>query len=76
MVEIAGAIGRVSDLPVMVQSNAGLPELRDGVAVYTETPKQMAGYCKGLVEAGVRIIGGCCGTGPDHISAMADELNA
>jgi 5-methyltetrahydrofolate--homocysteine methyltransferase len=74
MVEIAGALGRVSDLPVMVQSNAGLPELREGVAVYTETPQQMAGYCKGLVEAGVSMIGGCCGTGPDHISAMENKL--
>jgi 5-methyltetrahydrofolate--homocysteine methyltransferase len=74
MVEIIREIGKASDLPLMVQSNAGLPVLEDGVAVYTESPEQMAGHCKELVEAGARIIGGCCGTGPGHIDAMARAL--
>ena len=74
IVEIIREIGKASDLPLIVQSNAGLPELEDGVAVYTESPEQMAGHCKELVEAGARIIGGCCGTGPRHIDAMARVL--
>jgi 5-methyltetrahydrofolate--homocysteine methyltransferase len=58
----------------MVQSNAGIPRLQEGEIVYPETPEFMAERFKILAEIGVNIIGGCCGTGPDHIRALAAAL--
>jgi 5-methyltetrahydrofolate--homocysteine methyltransferase len=73
MVEIAREFKKHSNLPVMIQSNAGLPELKDGKVFYPETPEFMAEKSKGLVELGVEIIGGCCGTTPEHIRALKYE---
>ncbi|MHC4871920.1 MAG: homocysteine S-methyltransferase family protein [Planctomycetota bacterium] len=63
------------DTPILVHANAGLPENKDGVDVFPETPEDMAGQVGALVEAGANIIGGCCGTTPDHISAMKAAVN-
>jgi 5-methyltetrahydrofolate--homocysteine methyltransferase len=57
--------------PILVQPNAGLPVLEGGKTVFRETPEDMAAHVKGLIAAGANIIGGCCGTSPDHIRAMA-----
>jgi 5-methyltetrahydrofolate--homocysteine methyltransferase len=76
MLEIAAEFRRHTRLPVMVQANAGLPELRGGQAVYPETPEFMAERVPKLVELGVAVIGGCCGTTPDHIRAMREALSA
>jgi 5-methyltetrahydrofolate--homocysteine methyltransferase len=62
------------DIPVIIQANAGLPELIDGKTVYRETPEIMASYVNDLVKAGANIIGGCCGTTPAHIKAIAKQL--
>jgi 5-methyltetrahydrofolate--homocysteine methyltransferase len=70
MVEIAREFTKVTDLPILIQANAGLPELRDGSPVYPETPEFMAEKARALVEMGVALIGGCCGTTPDHIRAL------
>ena len=70
MVEIAEEFRRVSDLPILIQSNAGLPELTDGAAVYPESPEFMAEKAAKLVDLGVVVIGGCCGTTPEHIRAF------
>jgi 5-methyltetrahydrofolate--homocysteine methyltransferase len=70
MVEVARAFREVTDAPLIIQSNAGLPELVDGEVVYSESPEMFARRVPDLIEAGVRIIGGCCGTTPDHIRAM------
>ncbi len=59
------------DVPIMVQANAGLPVQVDGVTTFPATPEMMANVVPALVEAGVNIVGGCCGTGPDHIRAIA-----
>ena len=59
-----------STLPVMIQANAGIPELREGIPVYPESPEFMAEKCKELINIGVSIIGGCCGTTPSHINAI------
>ncbi|MCP4755983.1 MAG: methionine synthase [Proteobacteria bacterium] len=64
------------DTPILVHANAGLPEMRDGVDVYPETPEEMAGYIPALMKAGANIIGGCCGTTPDHIRAIKNAVNA
>ncbi len=65
----------VTSLPVMVQPNAGKPRLADGKIVYDETPEQMVKGVKPLLEAGVNIVGACCGTTPDHIRAFRKALD-
>ncbi|MFC1693843.1 homocysteine S-methyltransferase family protein [Candidatus Latescibacterota bacterium] len=67
MIEVAPIMGSATGLPLWIKPNAGIPELVDGVTVYRETPDQMASRIKELIEAGARIIGGCCGTTPEHI---------
>jgi len=58
-------------LPLWVKPNAGLPELENGKAVYKQTPDEFGQHVPPLLEAGVNIIGGCCGTGPEHIRRLA-----
>ena len=70
MVEIARQMTRCSELPLLIQPNAGLPELKDGEVVYGESPEFMAECARELVAAGVAIVGGCCGTTPAHIAAI------
>lgn len=57
--------------PLLAMPNAGMPVLEHGETVFIETPEQMAEMVPRLLEAGALIIGGCCGTGPDHIRAMS-----
>jgi 5-methyltetrahydrofolate--homocysteine methyltransferase len=76
MILIAEEFKKVTDLPVIIQSNAGVPELKEGVPVYPESPEFMAKKCQKLIEAGVSIIGGCCGTTPKHISAMRKVIDS
>jgi len=62
--------------PVLVaKANCGIPEYVDGKIVYSGTPELMAQYARMAADAGARIIGGCCGTTPAHIAAMANALN-
>ncbi len=70
MVEIAGDLALHSSLPLAIQSNAGLPVLRGDEIRYPEDPTFWAGRAAALVDAGVALVGGCCGTGPDHIRAL------
>jgi 5-methyltetrahydrofolate--homocysteine methyltransferase len=75
MVEVVRLIRAVDPAaPVLVHANAGKPQLRDGVTVFPETPGAMAAKVNDLVAAGADIIGGCCGTGPEHIRAIAEVL--
>jgi 5-methyltetrahydrofolate--homocysteine methyltransferase len=65
----------VPDAVLMAKPNAGLPHAEGGDLVYDVTPEVMADYARRFVEeAGVRIFGGCCGSTPDHIAAVADAL--
>jgi len=75
MIEIAGEFAKHSKLPVIIQSNAGVPENRGGEVVYPESPEFMAERIPQLIDLGVKIIGGCCGTGPDHIKAFRDVID-
>jgi 5-methyltetrahydrofolate--homocysteine methyltransferase len=70
MVEIAEDFVRSSSVPVVIQSNAGIPETHGLDLVYPESPEFMAERVGRLVDLGVGIIGGCCGTGPEHIRAF------
>ncbi|HUU45301.1 MAG TPA: homocysteine S-methyltransferase family protein, partial [Acidobacteriota bacterium] len=69
MVEIAAEFRKCTSLPLIIQSNAGLPEMRDGRPTYPETPEFFARGCRRLLDIGVSIVGGCCGTTPEHIAA-------
>ena len=62
------------DLTIVAKSNAGLPHVVDGEAVYDGTPEIMADYAKEVQAAGARFIGACCGSSPDHIHAMSGSL--
>jgi 5-methyltetrahydrofolate--homocysteine methyltransferase len=63
-----------SSIPVMIQANAGVPELIDGKTVFRESPEMMASHVAALIEAGANIIGGCCGTTPAHILEMKKQI--
>ena len=74
MVEIAEQMRAVTDGYLAVHSNAGIPAIVQGRIVYPETPEFMADGFKKLYDLGVNIIGGCCGTGPDHIRELSRTL--
>ena len=61
--------------PILVHANAGLPVNRNGVDVFPDTPAMMADFVPELLAAGADIIGGCCGTTPEHIAAIARALH-
>ena len=63
------------NIPLLVNANAGMPEIKDGKTVYADSPEKMASLVKEVVSSGARIIGGCCGTTPDHIRAMIHEID-
>jgi methionine synthase I (cobalamin-dependent) len=73
-VDICRRLHAASGRAVWIKANAGLPELRDGKAVYTQTAEQFAAYVPALVEAGAGLIGGCCGTTPEFIAAVRRRL--
>jgi len=64
---IAKALASATRLPVMVEPNAGMPQLVRGRTVFPMTPAEMASFIPPILAAGVRIVGGCCGTTPEHI---------
>ncbi len=72
MIDIVREIRRVdTSTPVLIHANAGKPVLIDGETVFSETPEMVASKTKILMDCGANIIGGCCGTTPDHIRAIA-----
>ena len=76
MIEIARAFRQCSDLPLIIQSNAGLPSATNGVLTYDETPAFTADKACELLEIGASIIGGCCGTTPEHIKAIRETVDS
>jgi len=68
MIEIVKEIRALDpNIPVLVHANAGLPVYEDGKTVFPETPSEMATQMEDLVKSGANIVGGCCGTTPEHI---------
>lgn len=74
MTEVARALSQATGKPIWAKPNAGLPQLIDGQTVFAETPEEMVRHLPSLIDAGARIVGGCCGTTPAHIRAFADEV--
>jgi homocysteine S-methyltransferase len=64
----------ISDRPISIMPNAGRPQYTDGRMIYLSTPEYFSVYTKRFIDKGVRMLGGCCGTTPDHISKMANTL--
>jgi 5-methyltetrahydrofolate--homocysteine methyltransferase len=77
MEEVLRQMGKaVPEATLMAKPNAGLPRLVDGQAVYDVTPQVMAEYALRYAELGAKIVGGCCGSTPAHIKAMAAALGS
>lgn len=76
MVEIATRMRAVTDKYLVVQSNAGLPIIKNGETCYLETPEFMAKHYRELAELPINILGGCCGTTDDHIRALVQSVRA
>ncbi len=74
IVELLKRMGRVTDLPLISQPNAGIPIVKDGKTIFPATPEEMAEYVPEILKAGGRIIAGCCGTTPIHIKTMKEKL--
>ncbi|TCK98445.1 5-methyltetrahydrofolate--homocysteine methyltransferase [Natranaerovirga hydrolytica] len=64
-----------SKVPIFIKPNAGLPKMVDGQSVYDMKSDNFAAYCKDLIKVGANIIGGCCGTTPDYIKQLKQELS-
>ena len=75
MVDIVMEMRRYSSKPILVHANAGVPELIHGKTCFRDTPRDMAKKVPELIDAGANIIGGCCGTTPEHIRAIKDEIS-
>lgn len=76
MIKIAQEFKSVTSLPLLIQANAGIPVLKEGKSVYPETPDFFAEKIPALLDAGVSIIGGCCGTTPEHIRLIRKAVDA
>ena len=74
MIEPVKKMAEYAVIPILAKPNAGLPELENGVTVYKTGPEEFAACGKKLVEAGASVLGGCCGTTPDHIRALKDAV--
>jgi 5-methyltetrahydrofolate--homocysteine methyltransferase len=71
MVEIVREIRQTAPgIPILVHANAGMPQNINGIDVFPENPEMMASFVEDLIRAGANIIGGCCGTTPEHIKAI------
>ena len=68
-------LAAVCDVPIIAKPNAGLPDSSSGTPVYNLEPATMGEYAVKLSKAGAKLIGGCCGTGPEHISAISAALS-
>lgn len=75
-IDIARELSEAAEVPVIVQPNAGAPRVVGGETLYPMTPEEMAGFVARIVGCGIAIIGGCCGTTPDHVRAVRDAVDA
>lgn len=73
-VEIVKQVCENTNLPVIVYPNAGIPKLVNGETVFDSSVKEFAEYAKKFVEIGATIVGGCCGSTPEHIKAVAESV--
>src|SRR6201997_3901710 len=74
MLDAMERVRAATSLPLAAQPNAGIPRSVDGRNIYLCSPEYMASYARKFVAAGVRLVGGCCGTTPEHIRVMKSAL--
>ncbi len=74
MLDVIERVRSLTSLPLAAQPNAGMPRSVEGRNIYLCSPEYMASYARKFVAAGVRLIGGCCGTTPEHIRVMKSAL--
>ncbi|HCG76715.1 TPA: hypothetical protein DEW49_02255 [bacterium] len=74
IIKIIAEFRKFTKKPLIAKPNAGRPILQDGKTVFLQKPSLMAEKVSGLLQAGSKIIGGCCGTTPEHIKAMKDSI--
>jgi methionine synthase / methylenetetrahydrofolate reductase(NADPH) len=74
MLDAMEKVRAATSLPLAAQPNAGIPRSVDGRNIYLCSPEYMASYARKFVAAGVRLVGGCCGTTPEHIRVMKSAL--
>jgi homocysteine S-methyltransferase len=74
MLDVIERVRALTSLPLAAQPNAGMPRSVEGRNIYLCSPEYMASYARKFVAAGVRLVGGCCGTTPDHIRVMKSAL--
>ncbi|EAT14574.1 homocysteine S-methyltransferase family protein [Desulfuromonas acetoxidans] len=75
MYELLGQMRDVCSCPLIAQANAGLPILKDGETIFPATPVEMTSHHDQLIALGVRVLGGCCGTTPEHIRVMRQAMD-
>ena len=76
MIDVIALMAPATDLPLWAKPNAGIPRLVEGRAVFDETPEEFVAHFGALVEAGARVVGGCCGSTPGHIRALVAARDA
>ena len=74
LLQVIERMAAVAHTPLIAQPNAGLPTYRDGRLVYMTSPDYTAGQSRLMIEAGATLVGGCCGTTPEHIAAVRDAV--
>ncbi len=75
MYELLAEMRQVCSCPLIAQANAGLPILKDGETLFPATPVEMTSHHEQLIALGVRVLGGCCGTTPEHIRVMRRAMD-
>ena len=76
IIEVAGIMREATDLPLWFKPNAGMPELVEGKTIYRQKPDYMASRIPELIDAGASIIGGCCGSTPEHIRKIREVVDS
>ncbi len=76
LLDVATRMVALTDRPVSIMPNAGSPEYVDGRLFYFATPDYFGVYAKRFIDAGARLVGGCCGTTPEHTRSMAGAVRA
>lgn len=75
MIKPVSLMAEYATIPILAKPNAGMPELENGMTVYKTTPEEFAAVGKQLAAAGASILGGCCGTTPEHIRALSEAVS-
>lgn len=75
MIPVIKKMKEYAEVPILAKPNAGLPVLQGGVTVYPMTPEEFASWGPAFVEAGAGLIGGCCGSTPEHIRMLAEKVS-